>query len=267
MSRVFFPALIGLSCALLGVFGSARADGPTDEELGAAFGRWKSCVRLIQPGGGSSVADLQGMLERPTSIKQLLKNLKVTWDRDLLIEPSLYNQGVLQKLFDSADVRWRASDISLPSGAGFVVAELNSRVTPGMSVTVESRCWQTDSKTAAGVSRAEATIIGFVHISGGPIPGMTLSVVRDAFGLEAENIIDPGMSAHGYAYNPTYAGSVVYREFGRLDSTGLSVGTTFRFKLRQSQPQPGTEAARKIVDDDVVQDIDVYEAKGRIFGR
>jgi hypothetical protein len=125
MKRFLCAARIALPCILLGAFGSARADGPTGGELGAAFARWRSCVQLIHPEGRYSAADLQGMIERPNGIKQLLRNLKLAWDGDLLVEPSLYNQGVLQKFFDGADITWKAATLPLGKDVGYVAVQLD----------------------------------------------------------------------------------------------------------------------------------------------
>jgi hypothetical protein len=97
---------------------------------------------------------------------------------------------------------------------------------------------------------------------------MTLSTVREVFGQETENQLDPGVSEHGDVYTPTIEGSVVYRfQIGNYLRSpappSLATGATFGFKLRP--PQPGTEAPRKIVDDDVVEGIEISEAQRRLL--
>jgi hypothetical protein len=129
------------------------------------------------------------------------------------------------------------------------------------------RCWKsgyTPQKGETGAPHSEANIMGYLHISG-TIPGLTLSEVRAVFGRETENLIDYGVTENGHFYTPTGKGSVVYWANDRPNPTGLALGITFGFESRQTPS--GTPAAKEIVDDDVVQDIEIHEAQMRQLGR
>jgi hypothetical protein len=264
MKRALHIYLLTLFCAVLSGCSSAPIKSPdaTFTSGGTPRELWESCVRLIHPDGGASVSDLQTMFEQPRNLRELLKNLKLAWERDLLVQPSFFDPAILRKFFNGAEVTAKTPGMPLTQDVGFVVRQLDSNVARGMSARVESRCWKTDYPDAAGHPASKAYIAAFLSIDGGPFPELTLQAVRDVFGQETENVIDQGVGNHGNLYTPIDKGSVVYRDPARARSEGVVLGTTFFFDANPSRR--GTGSFEKISDDDVVQRIAMQEAQHRL---
>jgi hypothetical protein len=93
----------------------------------------------------------------------------------------------------------------------------------------------------------------------GNTPEMTLRVVRQTFGHETVNGLDPGMDQHGNSYKPIYKGSVHYWNVRKASLEGR-VETAFYFRLDPSTKHK-TEAPGEIVDDDVVTRIEMQDSQ------
>ena len=54
-----------------------------------------------------SGSEIAAMLTRPTTAAQLLKNLKLVWDKQLLMQPAFFEDSNLLKCFDGAEIHWK----------------------------------------------------------------------------------------------------------------------------------------------------------------
>ncbi len=267
-----YTALIGLGAVwgAVGEFGSLSNSGSTPSpnrasERGkgdAPYERWTSCTGLIYPVRTYSVSDLEVMFEKPVTARQVLQNLKLAWDRDLLLQPSFFDPEILDRFFAGAAVTWVEPSHPLSQDVGFVVGQLDSSAVPGMIVKAESRCWRTNSKSGDR-ARSQAIISGHLRLFGRPFPEMNLRVIRDVFGPEAENTIDQGISNHGLAYTPIYKGVVVYSDHERSSAESVAVETTFFFRLGPTLSD--AQSIGKIADDDVVEAVEMHETHHRLL--
>lgn len=223
---------------------------------GPAYERWKSCAGLFYPKGFASVSDPQTQLSQPTNIRELLQNLQLVWRQDFLLQPRFYDPATLRKLFAASAVSWQVPLHPLTEDVGFVVAQLDSSLLPGITVRAESRCWRTDYKFASGEVQSTAYIIGVLTLSGKAFPGVDLRGIRAVLGPETVNVIDSGDFDNGVVYAPVGKGSVAYADQAREKAEGgLAQRLTFFFKREPSQQRP--ELLTKMVDEDVVRDIEM----------
>ena|SRR5581483_6152298 len=275
MNQVLRIILVALWSTLLGVNTSRSADSapaeadpgrtqnpstpPPDSPEGVHYQRWKSCVPLLYPGGSLTASEIEAEFQRPQSIQQLLENLKLAWRQDLLLEPSFYNAATLQKFFAGSAVTWREPEHWLTQNVGFVVGQLENNAFPGLTARAESRCWQTDYKPRGDAAQWTATVTGYLSLQGTPLQGLTLKEVRNVLGAETENVIDPGVSLHGFAYTPVTKGSVVYADRAKSKAVGGAVAITFYFTRDPSHHT--AQVPEKIDADDVVQSIEVQDMR------
>jgi hypothetical protein len=55
--------------------------------------------------------EISAMFERPTSMGQLLHNIKIVVDADLLVQPHFFEQSVILKVFGASSVKWQSNQI------------------------------------------------------------------------------------------------------------------------------------------------------------
>ena len=216
-------------------------------------------MELLYPEGFRSVSDLQGLFQEPRDGRQLLQNLKLAWERDLLLEPAFYDPALLRKFFAGLNVTWRQPQVPLLSDVGYVVGQLNSKVIEGMDVRVENRCWQRISKSGSEQPKVTVTVIGFMAITGGPFHEMTLKRIRDVLGPEAQIGFHPEGVEAQLARGSDTKGSVLYTDWDKVKRESAGVGITFNFTSEQD-PQPYIS----IADDDIPQRIDMTEIRHRV---
>jgi hypothetical protein len=229
---------------------------------GPRFQKWKSCIDQFHRDGFHSVLELQSMFQEPHDVRELLRNLKLAWSQDLLLQPAFYDPGVLKRFFAGTAVTWKEPRNPLTEGVGYVVGEVDRTVIPGGAIRVETRCWQIDVKSKTGGIKSTAELHGFISLTGGPFSGMTLRVIRDVFGSETRNEIDYGGVEFGVVYGPTTKGRVTYVDQLKEQSEGVALGTTFVFPYQPAQTDP--KLSSKLIDDDVAQSVEMHEAAHRI---
>jgi hypothetical protein len=238
----------------------AEAPAPvTESVVEVSHQKWKSCAEAMQQPGVAQGVKQGASIALPGNSDQMLTNLKTAWDNNLLLSPSFYEENSLRKFFAGSEVRWVSSLLPMRKDVAFVAADVASRVLPGSTVHVESRCWRTEQTGEHGIKKSMINEMGFIRISGSPIPAMTLRAVRSVFGPESENNIDSGIGPDDNVYTPVNKGSVAYVDRDRDRATGLALGVKFVFKLDSTSGVSVTP--QKIVDDDIVQGIEVHEVQ------
>jgi hypothetical protein len=252
--------LLALSCLVLGGPNPSRGADPAPQaQDGPAYGRWKSCAELVHPERAYSVSDLQAMLERPRDIQQFLQNLKVAWERDLLPQPSFYDEATLLKLFNGTKVTWNRPDPFVKNlHTEFVAGSVASDAFPGIVAKFESNCSVVEYKTADGATLSKVAANGFLNVAIGSVPEMTLKAVKSVFGHEAGQSIDRGVDPHGNTYATTEKGSVVYTN---VQKDGAEDSAAFYFRLDTPARPAGA-----IVDDDVVTRISMRDMQSHTVG-
>ena len=261
MKGINRTGLIALACGLLSLCRTALGISSEGAEKGGGgeSAHWESCVAAFRS-GSYSASDLQAMVKQPSDVPAFLKNLNLVWRRNLLLQPSLFDESLLKSLFGGSSLTWHAED--WPQGdRADISALISSNAVPGMTVLIESRCWRSKANFPDGKPGVGVYLVGFLQIKELPIQTLTLKEVRNAFGPENHNEIDLGLSEDGPPLVPTYKGSVVYDDLIASNSDGV-LGTKFFFKL--NSVRAGVEPSKVIVDDDIVQRVDIKEAQHRI---
>ena len=271
--RYILPvALVALSCSILNGCASVSPKGTTNdnsgwnEDLSASYQdakdspryeEWRSCIQLLSPDGLRSVSELQGLFKEPHDAPQLLKNLKLAWEQDLLLQLSFYEQAMLQKFFAGSTITWKHPWTPLLPDVGYVVGELDSQVMQGMSVRIESRCWRTANKSPSGKDSSTLTVIGTITITGGPLYEMNLKLIRDVLGSESQSEIDIGDLEHGAGYGSDIKGSVLYTDWAKAKAEGQWIGMSFVF--------PRQWPYSSFVDNDAPLRIEVRDVHQRLL--
>jgi len=214
--------------------------------------RWNSCAKLVSPEKADSAPE--PIIERPVSVQQLLQNLKLAWDKELLLLPSFYDEANLLRFFNGSKVTWEKPGPIFPRS---IVGVVNSDVFPGLTVSFDSKCFGPGP-----------TVVSFIKIQPGASQRMTLSDIRSSFGKEAENLIDTGnfVTDDGPTYTPTNKGFVAYEgDIAKEQREGV-IYTRFYFEmggpspLRKSDPWDAP-AVLEIKPADEVQNLEMKEAR------
>lgn len=240
---------------------AAAVTNPDDEA--SRHQRWDSCVQLVYPDGSRAVADLLQQIQEPQNLQDLLKNLKQAWERDLLLQPAFFDDAVLQKFFAGSAVTWKESAAFYTHHDKPVTAQLESKLLPGMTVSVESRCWRMDGVSGSGqLDPSSAYLLGSVRISGGPFPEVTLQAIRDLLGPETHQQMDAATVEFGIVHGAEGKGWVDYTDSSKEGSQpGFLVGLRFYVPF---QPNRGNrEALTKIVAEDTVNAVELHEMTHR----
>lgn len=108
-------------------------------------------------------------ISRPRTVDQLLSNIKLAFDRGLLLEPAFYSDDNLMTVFNGTSVQWHSEIIPGMRGA---VVTFNPSMFGIKKVSVS--VWK-----GKGASRDEDINVQFA-----PSSGLTLGGVRKVFGGE-----------------------------------------------------------------------------------
>ena len=252
--------LVALVCLVLSTICSASGyDTKEDGMVGGIPKQWDACVVPFRP-GAYSVTDLKAMAKQPNTVFELLQNLKLVWERDLLLQPAFFDESALEAFFGASRLTWGTTFSPDPGNGVNAVAVINSTAFPGLTISVESRCSQSEQKFRDGWVGVRVDLIGFLRINEMPMKTVTLRALREAFGPENGNEIDLGYSLDGPTYAPAYKGSVTYQD-SSPSSEDIKLGTTFYF--RRDSSGAGVGPTKNILDDDIVQRVDMHQAQHR----
>jgi hypothetical protein len=156
------------------------------------------------------------LFRQPHDVMQLLYNLQIVYDRNLLAQPSFFNDAVLLKLFDGTGIRWgtlstpgvafsRANQHTPTVSSDVVydklispdrVGRISMRPGPlsGMRVEVglSHKCLNRhpDSRQEGTFVAAHTYDSGYLRLRFEPMDGFTLGSVRTVFGRDNYRSVD-----------------------------------------------------------------------------
>lgn len=235
-------------------------DEPTpraaDETGVPSFESWKACVKLIHSDVIYTQSDLQAMFDRPGNTDDLLRNLKLAWERGLLLQPAFYEEAAQLKFFNGSEVTWKEPDhfYKVPD-TDYVFGNVDSKAVSKLTIHFESRC---------SITRAD--MVGFLEIATDSGPPITLKTVRSVFGHETTNEIDRGIDPHGWTYTPSLKGNVIYANRAKEAREGVRIEAGFYFKFGPSQTLSPKDSDQ-IADEDVVDRIELRDSAHRVLAR
>jgi hypothetical protein len=152
-----------------------------------------------------SVREIDLMFRRPKSAKQLLRNLKLAYDRNLLVQPAFFDGDVLKQFFSGSAITGPDTD---------AIVDLDARFFPGMSVRVHQIKNPIAGHNAPGTPHEfvppYAEIRNFVEIDTGSTMVISVRQIKDIFGDEFQGRRDLGEDSDGHSHIPTTKGSLQY---------------------------------------------------------
>jgi hypothetical protein len=134
----------------------------------------------------------KAMLKRPADVAGLLQNLKVVFDKKLLVQPSFFADSVLLELFDGRGLEWVKPGTADVMNDRIVKPTRIARISSdaplfrGMKVDVglNHKCLnrRTDPRDPHATIAPHTYDSGYIRLRFEPIPGLTLGAVRHVFG-------------------------------------------------------------------------------------
>jgi hypothetical protein len=216
---------------------------------------WRKCATRGHDGVAYSTADLLALGSDPVTVKQLLQNVRLIWEKDLLLEPAFYDPEVLQHFFGEDKLSGPTSPPLPIGGMQPLITKMTIRALRDSAVTLDASC----SESPVPTRRLNVGTYARMTIDVRGDADVRLAAVRDAFGREQENTVDSGLTTDGRIVDPQFLGSVAYRRPG--EARGSIMGAVFLFK--RAVIDQSKEPRSKILEDDVLQRIDVAQSRTR----
>jgi hypothetical protein len=154
-----------------------------------------------------SVREIKGMFPRPKNVEKLLRNMKLAYDRNPLVQPTFFDDAVLKEFFNGTAISW--------SNSGQVV-KLDERIFPGMTIRVHHTNIPMAEHNAAEPLRnhvqAHSESHNYLEVETGTIVVITVRHVKNVFGDEFKEQIDTGFDTDGHSHVPTTKGFLEYSD-------------------------------------------------------
>ncbi len=238
--------------------------GESKGSQAAAPARGPSCGPLGPPQDKTAIARIGSLFERPTSISMLLQNLKIAYDRKLLLATEFYDEGNLLKFFGSERVASTSSPQPEIPGMAIRVIELagGDKVLGQMAVSLKLSCLpEPEYKSQTGVLPAHIRRLGGVALIVAAVPNFTVNAVRAAMGKESRFLAEdfgphkPGATGDGLLIYETPAD---YRD-GRTTKAGAEIS----FRIRLSMAGRGPEHVNEplFTGNDAVVSVEIFESE------
>jgi hypothetical protein len=157
-----------------------------------------------------SVREIKGMFPRPKTVEQLLRNLKLAYERNLLVQPGFLDQNVLKQFFNGTAIHDSESR---------AILELDRHFFPGMSVRVDHAYFPIAGHNAAAPPHeyvpGYAETLNYLEINMTSAVMISVRQIKDIFGGEFQEHFDLGEASDGHAVVPTTKGSLQYSQWIR----------------------------------------------------
>jgi hypothetical protein len=252
MNRVLYFALALLAASLVNSCADNRATGVASSDTESESQRWQDCATAELPRKQYSQQELRELVVPPNDVTQLLQNVKLIWQKNLLVQQSFYDPEVLKVFFSAVRVDWTTAQHPVGVGGGHAMAEISSSLPIG-TITVDGRC----QITPRSGTPTRLGVYGGLTIRTSPGLKITLTDVRKVFGPDGENVVDTEITTDGHIYRALYLGYVAYRLPDRNQPEGGALGAIFRF----DSANPTSPRGIQIEPNDVLQQIEVNEAQ------
>ena len=231
-------------------------------------GQPEPTCRLLGPSTDpDDIARIGAMFSRPKNVAQLLQNLKLAYEKELLLQPGFYDDTNLTKFFASTTVVWgEPRPISTKDTVmRNIVINADSSVFPRVTIEMRRSCWLALRFEPPNHYRPDhVKEAAIVALKASNAPGFTLEVVRSVFGPPSRQYMDyGGGDDNAPPLPPKSKGSLIYMGRGnetRAGSATESPEVTFVVKL---DPPAISDAQRHqaatLNDSDSLDEIRLYE--------
>jgi hypothetical protein len=141
-----------------------------------------------------SAQEIGAMFKRPKDIEGLLWNLKLAWDKKLLVQPRFYDDQTLMRLFNATAIVWEMppADVSPDFTIKKATVTLDRTLFAGVPLAVQ---WTHElAKAQPHPEKPGVLLAGYIQDTGGismnveSLPGFTWGAVVRVFGSGAKNI-------------------------------------------------------------------------------
>ncbi len=238
--------------------------GESKGSQAAAPARDPSCGPLEPSQDNTATARIGSLFEHSTSISMLLQNLKIAYDRKLLLATEFYDEDNLLKFFGSARVTSVGHGQALPRGVTDVVIELagGNRVLNQMHVSLGLVCsLEPEYRSAGGLIPAHTSRAGRANLAVAALPGLTVRAVRGVFGKESK-FLPESVGAHDLSL--TGMGLLIYETPANYwDGRGTKAGSEITFKITLSLAGRGPDHVNEplFTDSDRVDSVEMFQSE------
>ena len=226
-------------CALalvLSIHGQAQSQGHDSRSQTPPFAM-PPPVRIKQ----LTVAEIGGVFERPTTVAELLKNLRLAVDKDLLLQKNFFVDSSLEKFLNGATVTREKPD---DDGDSSYRAHIQ---------IIDAKFPKITAHVIATSNLPTTRLSGYLAVTFEEYPSLTVHEVRDVFGPNAR-FNDSHFSPHGAVLNVTSKGALHYEVTGQRVVSGparQAFQKTADFLINLTAPiEPSTDRRVTILADD-----------------
>jgi hypothetical protein len=138
-----------------------------------------------------SSTQIAALFQRPSNVSELLRNLKLAWDKKLLVQPAFFDDANLLTFFNGTSITWKKprpnTKLDIRNRTGTVT--VNDRVFPNVMVSVWIHHELDPAIRQPGAYfPAHAHDAGSVQLRIGTLPPLTWEVVKGVFGPDAQKL-------------------------------------------------------------------------------
>jgi len=214
-----------------------------------------------------SPSQLAELFERPRTMVELLKNLKLAVDRDWLTHPEFFDERVLPKLLNATTVTWKPNPLrkNVVSRTGNVLFAAGSSFA-AMTVSVESNELHYARVAASATSPeqpAHSTHVGFLKLNMEKMPDISVPAVVAVFGTPIDSRADTGEATDGVWVTPTSKGSLIYDYSRRVFPPAVLEHNLTTFVLKRPDPPvswpPAWRQGHFVCTADVIKSITIEQ--------
>jgi len=204
--------------------------------------------------------DIEAMLIRPVSARELLQNIKTIMKRDLLVEDSFYNDAVLLKAFNGTNVKWSVKRGEIPGAPEWHNISIVVKTTSlqGLKVALSKGKVPNGKQTSRdGEVTERFGASGYLELRADKIPDLTVGLVRDIVGSGRE-IEDFGNATDGGGVAATSKGFMIFELPRHTSEDGINLARSetiiFVKKTSASNEDPTVPVRRwSLNDSDEIQ--------------
>jgi hypothetical protein len=223
-----------------------------------------TCGSLGPPQDKTAIARIGSLFERPASVAMLLQNLKIAYDRKLLLAPEFYDEGNLLKFFDRQKVVSTGRLLPEMRGARNRVIELagDDAALGKTTVSITISCMVLPGyESATGRVPARLGKFGRAALTIAGVSNFTVSAVRAVLGKEPR-FLPEHFGPHDLS--PTGTGLLIYETPANYwDGMATKAGAGIAFRMTLSLAGRGPEYANEplFTGDDAVMSIEIFESE------
>ena len=218
-----------------------------------------------------SASEIGALFERPATVAELLKNLKLAWDQKLLVQPAFFEDSNLLKFFSGKSVRRETPGSNTKNFRAIAATVIvDDTVFPGETVTIRWNHERVVLPANLPASRHKyAHDTGWIRMDVESLPSFSWGAVKEVFGPNARDV-----GVHTYLHGEQTSSSLgkvdmqyLYPGENPAKKTAVELSAT-EFVTKQGPvpepkalPPPGF--THTVQDTDTVKSVYIFESVKR----